>query len=155
MPDTVRENIFENIQTTLAAIVAGGTYDNTIQRVERWKQHGQDFQGAMPLIVITSGPEKRSDRTYPLTICDLTVYLSLWTRQAESDSADSETVLNSILGDITKALKTDLTRGGYAVDTEITDIEPFDVVEGQPYSGLIITLAINYRHQQNNPKTVG
>ena len=54
----------------------------------------------------------------------------------------------------TRKLKEDITRGGNAVDTAVTSVEPFDTIEGQGEVGLVITLEVKYRHAQNNPKTV-
>lgn len=157
MPDTVREKIFLDLVTTLSGISVANGYENNIASVERWNMNGNN-KASVPAIIINSGPEKDSDSVaYNLTHCLLTVFLELWVRQNETESAATATdrLLNSLLGDIKKALQTDVTRGGVAVDTEVTDIESFETIEGQQHAGLIITLEIEYRHQQQDPKVAG
>lgn len=157
MPDTVREAIFADLVTTLSAIAVAGGYDNDIASVQRWDMNGNN-KADVPAIIVNSGPEKSDDgKAYDLTHCLLTVFLELWVRQNETESAATPTdkLLNSLLGDVKKALALDVTRGGIAVDTEITDVETFETIEGQQHSGLIITVEIEYRHKQTDPKTAG
>lgn len=157
MPDTIREKIFLNLVTTLSGIVVANGYENDIASVERWNMNGNN-KASVPAIIINSGPEKDSDSVaYNLTHCLLTVFLELWVRQNETESTATATdrLLNSLLGDIKKALQVDVTRGGVAVDTEITDIESFETIEGQQHAGLIITVEIEYRHIQTNPQVAG
>ena len=142
MADTVREKIFANLVTTLSAISVAGGYDNDVASVERWNMNGNN-KASVPAIILNSGPEKDDDgKAYDLTHCLLTVFLELWVRQNETESVATPTdkLLNSLLGDIKKALQVDVTRGGVAVDTEVTDIETFETIEGQQHAGLIITL---------------
>ena len=157
MADTVREKIFANLVTTLSGISVAGGYDNNIALVERWNMNGNN-KANVPAIIINSGPEKNDDdKAYNLTHCLLAVFLELWVRQNETESAATPTdkILNSLLGDIKKALAVDVTRGGNAVDTEVTDIETFETIEGQQHAGLIITVEIEYRHKQTDPQTAG
>lgn len=151
MADTVKEAIMKNIKTTLEAIQAGETYNNTIKSVQRWQQKGNSLV-LVPCIVINAGPEDRTDDPNPLTSCDFTVYIDVWTRD-ESDSTDS--ILNSLFGDIIKALTADITRGGNAVETHILSVVPFETIEGQPYAGIIVETLIKYRHEQTDPETSG
>lgn len=157
MADTIREKIFENLVTTLSGISVVGGYDNDIASVERWNMNGNN-KASVPAIIINSGPEKNDDgKAYDLTHCLLTVFIELWVRQNEAESATTPTdkLLNSLLGDIKKALAQDVTRGGNAVDTEVTDVETFETIEGQQHAGLVITVQIEYRHQQQNPHVAG
>lgn len=151
---TVRENILANIKTTLASITVANGYVNTITNVDRWKSIGNDLE-TMPSIVIAAGSEGCREDSFNLVHCELTVMLSLWYRHPETDATYSDTKLNSLLGDIKKALNVDVTRGGYAQDTQITEIEPFDVEQGQPHVGLLISVRVNYRHRNNDPTTAG
>lgn len=144
MADTVRENIFANLVTTLSAITAANGYDNTIASVQRWDMNGNN-KASVPAIIVNSGPEKGDDaKAYNLTHCLLEVFVELWVRQNETESATTPTdkLLNSLLGDIKKALAVDVTRGGIAVDTQITSVETFETIEGQQHAGLIITVEI-------------
>jgi len=155
MGTTVRESIIQNIKTTLEAITIANGYNATIAKVVQWNPNGIGH-GTMPMIIIAAGPEPNSENEgYDLQTCRMTVFLDLWIAVDEDATEAADTTLNKHLGDIKKALMTDLTRGGYAVTTHITDVEPFDVVEGQPYAGLIITAEVHYRHAISNPETAG
>jgi len=157
MADTVREKVFLNLVTTLSGILVANGYENNITSVQRWDMNGNN-KANVPAIIINSGPEKNDDdRAYNLTHCVLTIFLELWVRQNETESAaiPTDKLLNSLLGDVKKALAVDVTRGGVAVDTEVTDIETFETIEGQQHAGLIITTEIEYRHKQTDPQTAG
>jgi hypothetical protein len=153
MADTIREKIMDNIKTVLTAMTIANGYENDIGSVQRWRQHGNN-KVTMPLIVIVEGSESNEDDAYPLTTCKLDVGIVLFVREAETSVVDTGQALNSLLGDIKKALKADITRGGNAVDTQVRSIQPFENDEGQIEAGLIIEIAILYRHQQTDP-TVG
>ncbi len=153
MPNTVRENIFQDIKSALSLISVSNGFDNNIASVQQWDVNGNNLV-SVPVIIVNSGPEDGSDNAYPLTTCSLKVFLTLWTRIDEGSSSAPDTVLNSLLGDIKKKLKEDIARGGNAVDTSITAVEPFDTIEGQGEVGLVITVEVKYRHAQTNPKTV-
>ncbi|MBI5147765.1 MAG: hypothetical protein HZA37_01275 [Parcubacteria group bacterium] len=153
MPNTVREDIFQNVKTALQAITQANGFDNNMGSIQQWDPNGNAY-GAMPMVIINSGPESDVDDAFPLTTCRLTIFLTLWTRIDEGSSTPADTVLNSLLGDIKKKLKEDIARGGKAVDTKIGEIEPFDVIQGQGEVGLIITIEVLYRHSQTDPKEV-
>lgn len=153
MPDTVRENIFANLKTSLEAITTGNGFDNTIQEVRRYDINDETV-GPFPMIVINPGREASVDNAYPLTSCRIEVELELWHRINPDETNPTDKILNSILGDIKKKLKQDVTRGGNAVDTHITGVEPFEDLRGQSEVGLFIDVVITYRHDQTDPKTV-
>ena len=115
---TIRESILENLRTTLAEITAANGYHNDIASVQRWRQSGNSLLN-IPCIVINAGPEEKDPIPNPFTTCRLTVYLDVWMRQDQSDPQPTDTLLNSLLGDIEKALMVDYTRGGFAKDTNI------------------------------------
>ena len=153
MPNTIRENIFQNVKSALSLISVANGFDNNIASVQQWDVNGNTL-ASVPTIIVNSGPEDGSDNAYPLTTCSLKIFLTLWTRIDEGSGSAPDTVLNSLLGDIKRKLKEDITRGGNAVDTTITSVEPFDTIEGQGEVGLVITAEVKYRHAQTNPKTV-
>jgi hypothetical protein len=76
-------------------------------------------------------------------------------RQDAADPQATDTLLNSLLGDIEKALMLDYTRGGVAKDTNIKSNVLFETLEGQPQAGIIIELEIIYQHKQNDPEVSG
>jgi hypothetical protein len=155
MSETVREKILQDVLETLETVTVASGYDNTLASVQRWKQKGNDTTVNVPCVVIVAGTEKKEPKPNPLMTCMFTVVLTVWTQQVDSDETPTDTILDSLLGDIEKALMIDITRGGYAQDSFITDVIPFETVEGQPQCGLIINLDIQYRHLQDDPGTAG
>ena len=110
---TVRESILENLRTTLEQITEANGYHNDIASVQRWRQSGNSLLN-VPCIVINAGPEEKEPVPNPFTTCRFTVYLDVWMRQDQSDPQPTDALLNSLLGDIEKALMVDYTRGGFA-----------------------------------------
>lgn len=151
---TVRESILENLKATLEAISIANGYRNDIASVQRWRQSGNSLV-LVPCIVINAGPEEKEPSPNPFAACKLTVYLDVWTRQAQDDPQSTDTLLNSLLGDIEKALMADYTRGGFSKDTNIKSNVPFETLEGQPQAGIIIELEIIYQHKQDDPEIAG
>lgn len=149
---TVRESILANIKTVLQTVTIGNGYDNTLASVQRWRQSGNNLIN-VPCVIINAGPEDKQDEPNPYKTCLLTVYLDLWNRQDADSTADTDTILNSIYGDIEKALMVDITRGGYAIDTNVRSAAPFETVEGQPHAGLTIEIEIQYQHLISDPET--
>jgi hypothetical protein len=151
---TVRESILENLRTTLTGITAANGYHNDIASVQRWRQSGNSLLN-VPCIVINAGPEEKAPSPNPFATCKFTVYLDVWIRQAQDDPQSTDTILNSLLGDVEKALMVDYTRGGYAKDMNIKSNVLFETLEGQPQAGIIIELEIVYQHKQNDPEVSG
>lgn len=151
----VRENILENIKTTLETISIANGYANNIASVQRWKQGGNSKR-QIPTLIINAGPEDKEQEPNPLVTCRFLVNIDIWTRHDEATQPGStDTYLNSLLGDIEKALMVDHTRGGNAQDTNISGNVPFETVEGQPFAGIIINVEILYRHKITDPSIVG
>ncbi|MDD5450197.1 MAG: hypothetical protein PHO42_06370 [Candidatus Omnitrophica bacterium] len=148
---TVRENIIANLKTTLEAITQANGYNNDIASVQRWMQRGNILK-SVPCIVISAGQEDKKPEPNPLMTCRLSVYLELYLRQNETDQTPTDSLINSLLGDIEKALMLDYTRGSFALDTNIRAIMPFETQEGQANAGAVIEIEILYQHQQNNPE---
>jgi len=144
---TVRESILENLRTTIAA-VAG------IANVQRWRQSGNSILN-VPCVVINAGPEEKDPTPNPFTTCRLTVYLDIWTRQDASDPQATDTILNDLLGAIEKAIMQDVTRGGFAKDTNIKSNVLFETLEGQPQTGIVMEIEIIYQHKQDDPEIAG
>jgi hypothetical protein len=151
---TVRESILENLRTVLSGITVANGYHNDIASVQRWRQSGNSLLN-VPCIVINAGPEEKNPAPNPFTTCRFTVYLDVWMRQDAADLQPTDALLNSLLGDIEKALMVDYTRGGFAKDTNIKSNVLFETLEGQPQAGIVIDLEIIYQHKQDDPEVAG
>lgn len=151
---TVRESILQNLKTALETILIANGYHNDIASVQRWRQSGNSLLN-VPCIVINAGPEEKEPVPNPFTTCKFTVYLDVWMRQDAADLQPTDSLLNSLLGDIEKALMQDITRGGFAKDTNIKSNVLFETLEGQPQAGIVIELEIIYQHKQDDPEVAG
>jgi hypothetical protein len=151
---TIRENILANIKTTLDTITIANGYDNDIASVQRWMQRGNSLR-LIPCIIITAGQEDKVPEPNPMMTCHLTVFLFIYLRQEETDVNPTDQLINSVIGDVEKALVIDNTRGGNARNTNIRSVMPFETSEGQVNVGAVIELDVNYQHLQSDPKTVG
>ncbi len=150
MNTSKRELILDNIKDTLELITTNNGYNNTLANVQRWKQKGNSLVD-IPCVIISAGREEKVPEPNPQTTARLTVFIDLWTQQNDDDTSDTDTLLDSLLLDIEKAIAVDYTRGGYAEDTIIRGITPFETVEGQSHCGLMIELEIVYKHKINDP----
>ena len=151
---TIREQILENIKSTLEAIRVANGYANDIASVQRWLQKGNTFR-LIPCIIINAGPEEIEQAPNPLVTCKFTVYLDVFVRQEETDTVSTDALLNSLLGDIEKALMVDYTRAGLAENTNIKSNMTFEAVEGQPNAGIVVELEIIYQHLITDPEQSG
>ena len=151
---TIREQILENIKSTLETIRVAAGYANDIASVQRWLQKGNTFR-LIPCIIINAGPEEIEQTPNPLVTCKFTVYLDVFVRQEETDTVSTDALLNSLLGDIEKALMIDYTRAGLAENTNIKSNMTFEAVEGQPNAGIVVELEIIYQHLITDPEQSG
>lgn len=138
-----RESILANFAETLDAI-------ESIESVQRWDYRGNHIID-VPCIIISSGREEKEPDPAPQATCHLTVILDLWTRIDETITTDTDQILDALLLDIEKALSANPKCGGYAEDSNIRSITPFETVDGQPHCGLTIELDVLYRHLQTDP----
>lgn len=150
--ETVRERILDNLKTTLESITTanGYSFDFAAGQVERWSMHGNGIVNT-PAIVISPGDEEERDAPYPYEECLLHVYLDTFFSHSDGDTTATDTYLNRLQGDIKKSVLIDGTRGGNAIDTNVIGSTPFEIIEGQPYAGIIIELGIRYRHLRSDP----
>ncbi len=148
---TIREKIFQDVVIALKAISVVNGFDNNIQSVT---QEGlPNSLKDMPTIIVAGGRETaKEDAGFNMTFCVTEIHLLLFIRVDEGSTTAPDTTLNSLLGDIKKKLKQDIARSGNAVDTKITTVEPFDSIRGQSECGLVITVEVDYRHQELDPK---
>ena len=153
MADSIREKIMQNIKTTLLTISVANGYVNEISSVQRWAQAGNNLAD-VPCIIINAGPETLQQKPGLVAECRLSVMIDLWIRHdTTANPGSTDAILNSIFADIEKALMVDYTRGGYAVNTYVTNVVPFETAKGQPYAGLIIETEILYMHFVSDPAT--
>ena len=144
MADTIKEKILDNIDATLQTITKANGYNNDIESVQRWSQEGPSLVD-VPAAVIVTGHRDGKPEPNPKTSNVLEVFIEIWVRNATDE------ILNSLEGDVEKALMQDYTRGGYADDTNVLGSDPFEGTVGNPHAGIEILLGIKYKHLQTDP----
>lgn len=151
MTDTIRELIQQNIDAVLKTITIANGYNNTVVSVQRWEQNGNSLLLA-PCIIQVPNPEEKTEGPHPYSTCRLPIDIYIFVRHDKTeDSRATDAILNSLLGDIEKALKIDSTRGGNAENTIIKNNSFIVNEQGEPISGIIVEIEVVYYHQTTNP----
>lgn len=152
--DTVRELILKNRAALLATIAVAAGYDNTVQLVQRFKQAGQK-KAKTPLLLLGAGREEAElGNCSPIEMIDkhMDVHVGIIHRLPPTESRPGDEVLNSLMGDIEKAWTTDVTCGGYALESHLASSYPIAVEEGEPDLMQLMVFEVYYRHRMTDPK---
>lgn len=149
MADSIREQILQNVKTSLEQILVANGYDNDIRSVERGKLDALDNQ-TFPCIGIFEGDDSRaSESSGNAGFANRMAYLVIegWIE----DPQDQSKAVNSLIADTEKALMVDRQRGGLAHDTNIGD---FRIYIGEDYRiGFHLEINIHYQRQSSDPYT--
>lgn len=153
MATSVREQIIANIATALAAVTTGNGYENTLASVQRFMQSGLTV-AQVPTAIVNFDEERKSQGPTDRADCQLSISIDIWAVHSEAVvSGSTATLVDSLAGDIEKAVMVDPTRGGLARTCEVDSIHPFRLAEGQPYVGATVTVRITYTHSLSDPFT--
>lgn len=160
MADSVREQIMKNVQATLEAVTVENGYTNTLRSVQRFQQGGQQLSAVPVAVLIEGGDDVDLEGplagAYSLTSRTLTVSVVIIHRQdLDTDGRSASELMNTIITDVQKAMQTDHTRGGVALDTNEAGIGEMDVEDGQPELVQTIGYRIQYRHRRTDPTIAG
>lgn len=140
-----RELIAANIVSTLKAITANG-------RPKFVTREPFDFEklsnAQYPAVLVQTGTESRSDATLGKTdgtregIIDynLVCYIK---------SGSIDTARNNLVSLLENELEADRTRGGYALDTQVINVQT-DEGSIHPIGGVILTLRVLYSFTRGN-----
>lgn len=151
MADTIKERIIKNRMTALQNIKVANGYANTVKTVERIKQSGQTNKDT-PYLELFAGDEESEDAPFPYTQKSLTLYLIMGTRQDEStDPKWADEIVNSLLGDVEKAMAADFTCGALAIDCTEVSNGPMPIEEGMTALETFAEFRITYRHIRTDP----
>jgi len=140
---SIRESILANIVTTLSAV-------NGISYVTREPFKFEELSSAQfPACLIQTTGETRND---------ITMASGGTKRQAELGvqvvgfvkGASIDTARNSLIDLIETSLDADRTRGGYAIRTQVLDVET-DAGSILPYGGVIVSIEIIYTFTSGSP----
>lgn len=145
-----RENILDNIKTTLAAIVTGDDFNYTPAQVTLGlKRHTEveDF----PAYFIAGADEERKNNTNTQFVSDLVVSIVGYVKATDNaDPVELERQISRAIADVTKKLYQDISRGGYAVTTEIVTVDT-DKGAYVPVGAFEIAVRCQYRAASATP----
>jgi len=141
----IRELIASNIVSTLKAI----TDSNRPKKVTREPFDFERLSNAQfPAVLIQTDTESRTDSTIAGDDAKrkgvINYRLICYVKGAQIDNAR-----NRIIELIENTLDVDRTRGGYAIDTQVTDIET-DQGSLDPIGGVIINVRTIYTYNRGN-----
>lgn len=142
---SVRENICNNIVTTLQAV----TTPVAPTFVTRQPFQFEELSAAQfPACLVQTAGERRSDRTIGndgiQRQSELTVRVFGFVKGTSIDTAR-----NQLIEAIENGLDADRTRGGYALDTQVVEVET-DEGAIEPYGGVVVTVTVLYTFARGN-----
>lgn len=142
----IRDGILSNLRSTLLLIQAGATYRSSVKSVEFVAHNSEEF-ATFPSIGIGPASYRMSDSQYRRISVDMSLTLML----VVHSSTDPAKAARDLFEDVSLALRADVTRGGYAIDTHVLSDNPQAPGIGDPVFGTEVEINILYRHQDNDP----
>lgn len=146
MANSNRKRILDNIVSTVAAITTGGGYNYSVGECQRGFKHFNAVpEDKFPAGYVAGADEKRRNSAQRTFTSEMEASLVLYVKGTDAgDTAALEQALDNLIEDVTKALMVDVTRGGYAVTTEIGDIDT-DKGAFTPYASAEMVVRCEYR----------
>lgn len=147
---SIRERIASNIVDVLKSTSVDNTRKFTIRKVVREPVVIEDLAAtSMPLVFVQSANETREDQTMGgSAITRFGSIEFILHCYVQGNTRDSDR--NELVEIIDTALEEDRTRGGYALDTEVTNIDLITNGESAPYASLAITVRCDYCHTRGS-----
>jgi hypothetical protein len=150
----VKRAVFENLETTLAAITAGSDYYTSVARVTRIDSVPIELT-EYPAIILTPSSTDYDPPGDATTLAIAGHYridatLVIRTRTSAVDE------LENFIRDVHKAILVDVTRGGIAIDTRLTSdrvFYPTDIEEPVAIAELSIEIIYRTRRTDLNVAT--
>jgi len=142
---SIRESIAGNIVTTLSA----ATTPSNIKYVTREPFDFDKLSNAQfPAILVRTAGEDREDSTLGGSMSQRMGSID-YEVVGYAKAKLIDTARNNLIETIEEALDVDRSRGGYAIDTQITSIETDDG-SIDPIGGVIITVRCTYQFTRGN-----
>lgn len=151
MADSRREIVMKAFKANLETITISNGYDFDIGKVLRIPTNADDLAD-YPSIILHEDFEDQDDESMgPDSTTKITeklrVNIDAWDNNEDLEYSD----LNLILANIQKAVMTDRTVGGEAMDTRLISNEMILNDQIRPYGGVSQTVEIRYRHFSADP----
>lgn len=148
------ESIAANILTTVNGVTEGNGYNQTIDAKRPSRvDYDTDTVDDLTAEVFQTEPEKLVGPNIYYSWrqgFDIVVYAI----NDDGSAVTIDTRLNQIAADISKALRVDITRGGYAYQTDIGPARIGTVDDGSK-SLVVLQITVDYRVLKSDPYTQG
>lgn len=141
---SIREQILQDV---VAAIKSNGLVN--IPTVTREPADLNKLaRTAFPCVQVESSNEVRNDITQGNTtrLAQLEIFMNVWITGSNQD-----TRRNEIVEYLEQIMDEDRTRGGLALDTELTRVEYRELGESAPYASMRLVWNIDYIYTRGNP----
>ena len=146
------EHIAVNIEAAINAITEGNGFNQDLVAV---RPKRNDFKDVVPedgkVLIWQADDELPEEQAYGAKEWIQPFVLMAIVLDSDEASASIDTRLNQVRADIQKKLIEDVTRGGYAFDTELLPCAKFD--DGQGFTGIAVNVAVHYRVKEDDPYT--
>jgi len=152
MANSNRKLIIDNVVSTLAGLTTVGGYNFNVGEAKRGFKHFNAVpEDKFPAFYVAGADEKRRNHSQREFRSDLLVSIVGYVRTADASNTEAlEQDLDNLIEDATKALMLDVTRGGYAVTTEIGEIDT-DKGAFAPYASVELIARCEYRASVSAP----
>jgi hypothetical protein len=142
---SIRENICNNIVSTLQAVSSPVAPAFVTREPFKFEELSS---AQFPACLVQTAGETRSDSTIGndqiQRQADLTVRVFGFVKGSSIDTAR-----NNLVEAIEEGLDADRSRGGYALDTQVIEVET-DEGSLEPYGGVVVTVSVLYTFTRGN-----
>lgn len=148
----ITETILEDIKTAVEGIDGTGSYNTTLATVERRLKHWSTMnQSEFPAAFVLY--ESETFEPFTMTrnlLSDFTVTIIAFLHISDGVL---ETQITNIREDLLRALLTDITRGGNAIDTQPRSTNAIVAWDGQEFTTAIFEFSflIQFEFSETNP----
>ena len=152
MTTPIVEHIAADIATAIGEITVAAGYNQTLTALRPTKMDFMQTPAADGVVLIKQDdPVRIDEEETPYTCIDWSQPFVLAAFVIDSDDAATpiDTRLNQVRSDIEHKLSVDKTRGGYALDTTISNPVPF--AESPRVTGIAVVVEVEYRTAVNDP----
>lgn len=132
-----RSDILSNIHTTLEGVTGIGTVNTA-----RLREIDIDTDVTLPAAFADFGDDRRAEAGMGFEGFVVPVDVEVWVKDA-----DRETFISRVH----TAMMTDVTRGGYALNTTRNSCKMFFLDPGRSLTGFVLSFDILYRHPTGSP----
>jgi len=117
MIETVRERVVENAVESLRLMTVGAGFSQDYRHVVAWRVPAQGSALPSPGVFVFDMSETVISEESIGELMSLELYVELIQDYQQSQDVDGGKIRRALIGDATKALLVDITRGGIARDT--------------------------------------